>query len=79
MSNGYDNGRKEAMEIKQVRIKQGITRAELAFRCGCSVAMIRAIECGYKNPSIKLAQKIADSMNTSIESLIFCPKDKQKA
>lgn len=57
--------------LKNVRDAKNITGIELAKMVGISHSMIYMIENGDRNPGIKLAKKIADALDRSIEEIFF--------
>ncbi|MDR9795251.1 helix-turn-helix transcriptional regulator [Aeribacillus pallidus] len=53
-------------------IKQsGRAKKELAEELGISTQMLNALIRGNRNPSLELAKKIADVLDSSIEELFF--------
>jgi DNA-binding XRE family transcriptional regulator len=49
------------------RIQQGLTQAELAARVGTSQANISKLEHGGLNPSLEMAQRIADGLGKKLK------------
>lgn len=62
---------KKKSNLKKIRQEQKITGIELAKKVGVSHAMIYMIENGDRTPGMKLAKKIADVLNKSIEEVFF--------
>lgn len=58
--------------LKQIRLEKNISATELAYKAGVSERHILFIESGDRNPSIKLAFKIAEILNCPIDD-IFLP------
>jgi len=59
-------------------IKQsGRAKKELAEELGISTQMLNALIRGNRNPSLELAKKIADVLDSSIEELFFNTKRTQ--
>lgn len=58
----------EDSELKKLRISRGMSRKDLAERVGCSAKTIQNLELGTRNPSIKLAIKLAEVLICSIEA-----------
>lgn len=56
--------------IKNIRVQQGLTQAELGRRCGMKDSAIRRYESGRGNPTEKTLRRIADALGVAIESLI---------
>lgn len=46
------------MNLKEIRIANNFTQAELANKCNCDRTMIGKIEKGIVNPSVRLAKAI---------------------
>lgn len=57
-------------KIKEARKSVGITQKELAELVGTSREYVAIIENGHKTPSMKLLNKIAKALNTSLKDLI---------
>ena len=55
--------------IKQMRIKKGLTQEELAQNLGISQSMIGHIESGRKLPSIPLAVDISKELDCSMNDI----------
>lgn len=53
--------------LRHSRAALRLTRAELADRVGCSVAMLRKIETGDRRPSRQIAELIANSLDVPID------------
>ncbi|MFC3212659.1 helix-turn-helix transcriptional regulator [Planomicrobium okeanokoites] len=58
-------------KIKEYRAKYGFTQADLAMRVGARRETISFLEKGEYNPSLKLAVKIAQQFNVSVEELFI--------
>ena len=46
------------MNIKELRIKKGLTQEQLANECGVQRTTITMIELGENKPSVELAKKL---------------------
>lgn len=57
--------------IRDVRMKMGISQSKLAEKCGFSNTIISNYETGEKNPSLCSLAKIAKQLNVSIDRLYF--------
>jgi putative transcriptional regulator len=57
--------------IKEFRMREGITQADLARKAGVRRETIVFLEKGKYNPSLRLAHHIACILHTSIEELFF--------
>ncbi|MDY6324092.1 MAG: helix-turn-helix transcriptional regulator [Catonella sp.] len=55
-----------ARKVKEARIRNGLSQIELANRTGIDQTVISGIECGKRNPSVKILQRLADGMNADI-------------
>ena len=55
--------------IKELRVKQGISQEELAFRCGLSKKYISDVERGTRNISLKSIEKISKGFSVNIKEL----------
>lgn len=60
-------------QIRNLRLRLGISQSELARRAGYSHEFISQVERGVKSPSIKALQKIAFGLGVS-PSLLMEPK-----
>lgn len=59
-------------KLKEYREKRKMSQAELAYVVGVSPRYIAFIEAGQRNPSLKLAVKMAKLFKASVED-IFLP------
>lgn len=57
--------------IKEFRLREGITQADLAQKAGVRRETIVFLEKGKYNPSLRLAHHIACILHASIEELFF--------
>ncbi|EPY6469221.1 helix-turn-helix transcriptional regulator [Clostridium sporogenes] len=58
--------------IKQLRIKQNLTRKEFAKKIGISEVYIGYLETGRrKNPSARIVKKMSEILNVKFEDLFF--------
>lgn len=60
--------------IKQIRLKNGLTQKQLGKKCGMADSAIRRYELEKANPKIETLQKIATALNVSIADLDDRPK-----
>lgn len=56
-------------QIRELRIKIGLTQAELADRAGVRRETIVFLEQGKYNPSLQLAAKVAQILQTPIDTV----------
>ncbi|MEF8873918.1 MAG: helix-turn-helix transcriptional regulator [Candidatus Thermoplasmatota archaeon] len=57
--------------IKEYRARHDLTQKELAEEVGVRRETILYLEEGEYNPSLKLAHKVAEALNASIEELFI--------
>lgn len=53
--------------MAEARKRENLTQKELAERAGMSQADISKLERGTRNPSVRLLQKLAAAMNTTLK------------
>jgi len=58
-------------KLKEIRKSLNITGIELAKKVGVSHSLIYMIEGGYRNPSMKIAKKIAKVLGKSLDEIFF--------
>jgi len=58
-------------KLKEIRKSLNITGTELAKKVGVSHSLIYMIENGYRNPSMKIAKKIAKALGKSLDEIFF--------
>lgn len=61
--------RRFAAECERLRNGQGLSRKQLADRCGMSTASILGLENGTHGPSLRTAATIAAVLGTTVESM----------
>lgn len=59
-----------ALRIRAFRKLKGYTQQELAEQLGVSVAVLGAIERGTRRVDSKILEKIADTLEVSMEELL---------
>jgi len=65
--------------LRRCRFESGeISQQELANMVGVTRLTIHSIETGKFNPSVKLALKIADYFNKSVEDIFYLDEDQIK-
>ena len=62
---------KEENRMKEIRMKKGISASELARKIELSERYVRFIEDGDKTPSLKTAQKIAEVLEETVDSIFL--------
>ena len=65
-----------ANRVEEVRTENNISRQELAEQVGVHYQTIGYIERGEYSPSLVLALKIAEALDSSIEDLFWIEGDK---
>ena len=63
--------------IIDARKKTGLTKKQLAERCGLNPAAISKLENGNANPSLRTLQRLAAGMNTQLK-IEFLPLNANK-
>ncbi len=61
--------------MKARRIEKGLSMKDLSIKTKISERYLYFIENGEKNPSLKTAQIISSSLETSIEDIFFIPNE----
>ena len=65
--------------LKRLRQLHGdISQQQLAEMVGCSRQTIISIESGCKNPSVEIALKLAEALNTPVDQLFALEEGKEK-
>ena len=57
--------------LKKVRETKGLSQTELAYKAGITPRYIAFIESGDRNPSLKVAKKIADILNSTVDDIFL--------
>ena len=68
-----------AKNIRDFRIKAGLSQAKLGKEIGYSQQTINAYEQGLRVPPLKVLELLADFFHTSINVLLGKPKKKKEA
>jgi len=58
-------------KIKEYRARNGLTQADLAEKTGVRRETIVFLEKGRYNPSLRLAHRIAQVLNTTVDEIFF--------
>lgn len=64
--------------IKEYRVKSNMKQTELAKKVGVTRETIIRLEKGRHNPSLKLAMKIANVLETTVDELFYIEDMKQR-
>ena len=62
--------------IRQIRLAKGLEQSDVSSKINVTQACYSFIESGNRNPSVKLAQKIADVLD--FDWTLFFPKKKKR-
>ena len=57
-------------KLREVRIEQGLTQAELAQVAGISRSFLAQLENKHKNPSIQTLIKLSNALNVVVSELL---------
>ncbi len=63
---------KIGQSVRYIRLKQGISQEELAFKSGLNTNSISTLERGLNNIKIKTLYKIAEALNVKAEEILNC-------
>lgn len=55
--------------IRELRLRRRMTQEDLARRAGVSQSLLSRIERGERRPRVETAEKIAGSLNTTLDGL----------
>jgi putative transcriptional regulator len=58
-------------ELSTLRIEKKMTQEEVSKKALISRAFYANIEAGRKDPSIKVAKRIADALSTTVDKIFF--------
>lgn len=64
-----DNQRAGKDKMSQLRLKAGMSQAELAGRCGVSRQFLSMVESGKTQPNVQFALRLAAELGASVEEL----------
>lgn len=62
-------GSENMVNLKELRLKAGLTQEELASKCEIQRSTIAMIETGGNKPSFELALKLSKVLNCTVEEL----------
>ena len=63
---------KIGQSVRYLRLKQGISQEELAFKSGLNMNSISTLERGINNVKIKTLYKIAQALNVDVNDILNC-------
>ena len=58
-----------AVQLKKIRLREGITQSQLAFESGLSLSQIARIETARINPTLSTIFAIARALNVTLPEL----------
>lgn len=64
-----------AITLKAARVNAGLTQREAAKKLGISKGTLASYEMYKTKPDIERAKQIADLYGTTVDGIIFLPKD----
>lgn len=64
-----------AITLKAARVNAGLTQREAAEKLGISKGTLASYEMYRTKPDIEKAKQIADLYGTTVDGIIFLPKD----
>lgn len=64
------------MRVKYLREQAKLSQEDLALECGLSKNYISDIECGRRNPTLKVMEKIARGLRINLSTLLLGIGDK---
>jgi transcriptional regulator with XRE-family HTH domain len=56
--------------LRELRKKQGISQEDFAFQTGLDRTYISGLECGKRNPTLKIIYKLAKSLGIETSDLL---------
>jgi transcriptional regulator with XRE-family HTH domain len=62
------------MKLKELRESAGLSQAELASKVGVTQGFISHIELGIREPTLRLARKLAAALGVSVADLLDEPQ-----
>lgn len=63
---------KIGQSVRYLRLKQGVSQEELAFKSGLNMNSISTLERGINNVKIKTLYKIAQALNVDVNDILNC-------
>lgn len=62
------------MNLKEIRIRKGISREALACSVGYGVSAISNYELGIREPNLDTLKKLASALEVSVDELLADPE-----
>ncbi len=63
---------KIGQSVRYLRLKQGISQEELAYKASLNMNSISTLERGLNNIKIKTLYKIAQALNVEVSEILDC-------
>ena len=57
--------------LRKIRKSRGLSQEEFAFQCGLDRTYISGLECGIRNPTLKVLTTIANHLEVSLSELLL--------
>lgn len=58
------------LNVLRIRRERNLSQEELSFRSGLTRAYLSGLEAGRRNPTIVSLSKLADALETDVESIV---------
>ena len=58
------------MEVREIRIRQGMSQGELAKKAGLDPSQLSRLERGNRKPQIETLQKIAEALDVPVDTIL---------
>lgn len=58
------------LNVLRIRRQRNLSQEELSFRSGLTRAYLSGLEAGRRNPTIVSLSKLADALETDVESIV---------
>ena len=66
------------MRVKYLREQRKLSQEDLALECNISKNYLSDVECGRRNPTLKVMNKIAKGLKVDLATLLLGVGDKNK-
>lgn len=58
------------VRLKSLRVERGVSQSDFALRCEMDRSYISGLECGKRNPTLKVLQKMALKLDVNLAQLL---------
>lgn len=65
------------VRLKSLRVERGVSQAELALRCEMDRSYVCGLECGKRNPTLKVLGKMAARLDVDLAQLLTLKSSKR--